>query len=136
MAMDPKFEDLLAVIIDRVRTSDECSFEEKEHEEKIAAAKRAFQPIADCLYRIEADLKHEISPDYVVTEGEWWESKIKDSSDLYGVVYSMGSHEVTFWVSGDYRWVWFAKMDFAISDIGAIDQAIKGWLITQLRDEL
>jgi hypothetical protein len=137
MAVEPKFQELVGLLSASTKAAAQRKAEDDRLDaEGIVSAARAFEPIQNFLNALADALKNGVDSNISLTmDGDWIPS---NGRDYYMVFYklwmpSRGLHELTFHVTGDYRRVEFEKHDFEISDLAAIENALKQWAVLKLK---
>jgi hypothetical protein len=137
MATDPKFLELVDMLSASTNAARHRQVEKDKLEaEGTALAAQAFEPIANFLSALAAALKNGVDDSIsLTTDGDWIAS---NGLDYYMLFYelrmpSLGSFELLFQVTGDYRRVEFEKHDFEITEQTAIENALKAWVVSKLK---
>lgn len=104
-------------------------------ENALTQAKAAFGETAFFLSRLEAALKISTEPWASITqEGEWIVgSGMGCFIVYYKFILPRGGGDLAFTISEDFQRIEFAKFDFALAEIEAIENALKAWTLSRLR---
>jgi hypothetical protein len=137
MAGDPKFQELVGLLSASTKaTAQRKAEDDRLDAEGIVSAARAFEPIQNFLNALGDALKNGVDSSIsLAMDGDWIPSNGRDYYMVFHKLWmpSRGLHELTFHVTGDYRRVEFEKHDFEVSDLAAIENAIKQWVVLKLK---